>query len=38
MMCGKGFGMILVLFWATALSSDLSLVSGKFVSQRSPLN
>ncbi|XP_017086192.1 UPF0746 protein DDB_G0281095 [Drosophila eugracilis] len=32
MMCGKGFGMILVLFWATALSSDLSLVSGQTVS------
>ncbi|XP_037723424.1 probable serine/threonine-protein kinase dyrk1 [Drosophila subpulchrella] len=31
MMCGKGFGMILVLFWATALSSDLSLVSGQTV-------
>ncbi|XP_016951686.1 probable serine/threonine-protein kinase dyrk1 [Drosophila biarmipes] len=31
MMCGKGFGMILVLFWATALSSDLALVSGQTV-------
>ncbi|KAH8408840.1 hypothetical protein KR009_002155 [Drosophila setifemur] len=31
MMCGKGFGMVLVLVWATALSSDLSLVSGQTV-------
>ncbi|KAI8036034.1 hypothetical protein M5D96_011128 [Drosophila gunungcola] len=31
MMCGKGFGMILVLLWATAFFSDLSLVSGQTV-------
>ncbi|KAH8280690.1 hypothetical protein KR018_009195 [Drosophila ironensis] len=31
MFCSKGFGMIMVLVWAMALSSDLSLVSGQTV-------
>ncbi|XP_020806234.1 hybrid signal transduction histidine kinase A [Drosophila serrata] len=34
MICGKGFGMILVLVWAMALSSDLTLVSGQTVAPK----
>ncbi|XP_017136145.1 putative cyclin-dependent serine/threonine-protein kinase DDB_G0272797/DDB_G0274007 [Drosophila miranda] len=34
MLCNKGFWTILVLVWAIALSSDLSLVSGQTVAPR----